>query len=70
MLGLEAERTLRDLGERGDIIKTMHHAFAERGAGPRLHKTSLSTAAGLGTRSSGGWSQPDCMMSRPAQPMP
>lgn len=31
MLGLEAERTLRDLGERGDIIKTMHHAFAERG---------------------------------------
>ena len=31
MLGLEAERTLRDLGERGDIIKTMHRAFAERG---------------------------------------
>jgi hypothetical protein len=31
MMGLEAERTLRDLGERGDIIKTMHHAFAERG---------------------------------------
>ena len=31
ILGLEAERTLRDLGERGDIIKTMHRAFAERG---------------------------------------
>ncbi|PWB84584.1 MAG: type VI secretion protein, partial [Methylocystaceae bacterium] len=31
MIGLEAERTLRDLGMRGDIIKTMHRAFAERG---------------------------------------
>ncbi|WP_297838367.1 DUF3363 domain-containing protein [uncultured Roseibium sp.] len=31
MLGLEVERTLRDLGERGDIIKTMHRAFAQRG---------------------------------------
>jgi type IV secretory pathway VirD2 relaxase len=31
MIGLEAERTLRDLGMRGDIIKTMHLAFAERG---------------------------------------
>lgn len=30
-LGLEAERTLRDLGTRGDIIKTMHRAFASRG---------------------------------------
>ncbi|MBA8910226.1 relaxase/mobilization nuclease domain-containing protein [Aminobacter ciceronei] len=28
---LEAERTLRDLGIRGDIIKTMHRAFTERG---------------------------------------
>jgi type IV secretory pathway VirD2 relaxase len=26
-----AERTLRDLGERGDIIKTMHRALAARG---------------------------------------
>src|SRR5690606_26036510 len=26
-----AERTLHDLGQRGDIIKTMHRAFAERG---------------------------------------
>jgi hypothetical protein len=28
---LDAERTLRDLGMRGDIIKTMHRAFTERG---------------------------------------
>jgi type IV secretory pathway VirD2 relaxase len=26
-----AERALRDLGQRGDIIKTMHRAFADRG---------------------------------------
>jgi len=31
MVGLEAERSLRDLSMRGDIIKTMHRAFAERG---------------------------------------
>ncbi|MDI1347121.1 MAG: DUF3363 domain-containing protein [Pseudolabrys sp.] len=31
MVGLEAERALRDLGMRGDIIKTMHRAFTERG---------------------------------------
>jgi hypothetical protein len=31
MVALEAERTLRDLGMRGDIIKTMHRAFTERG---------------------------------------
>ncbi len=31
MVGLETERTLRDLGMRGDIIKTMHRAFAEHG---------------------------------------
>jgi hypothetical protein len=31
MVGLEAERNLRDLGIRGDIIKTMHRAFTERG---------------------------------------
>ncbi|MER9586288.1 DUF3363 domain-containing protein [Mesorhizobium sp. M0276] len=30
MVGLEAERWLRDLGMRGDIIKTMHRAFTER----------------------------------------
>ncbi|MCU4161402.1 DUF3363 domain-containing protein [Acidiphilium sp. AL] len=31
MVGLEAEQTLRGLGMRGDIIKTMHRAFTERG---------------------------------------
>ena len=31
MVGLEAERSLRELGMRGDIIKTMHRAFTERG---------------------------------------
>jgi len=31
MIGLEAERALRDLGMRGDIIKTMHSAFTEKG---------------------------------------
>ncbi|MDR3376613.1 MAG: DUF3363 domain-containing protein, partial [Ancalomicrobiaceae bacterium] len=31
MVGLEAERYLRDLGARGDIIKTMHRAFTTRG---------------------------------------
>ncbi|GEP57637.1 relaxase/mobilization nuclease domain-containing protein [Reyranella soli] len=31
MVALEAERKLRDLGMRGDIIKTMHRAFTERG---------------------------------------
>lgn len=31
MVGQEAEKTLRDLGMRGDIIKTMHRAFTERG---------------------------------------
>ncbi len=31
MVGLAAERTLRDLGMRGDIIKTMHRALTERG---------------------------------------
>ncbi|WOJ88345.1 DUF3363 domain-containing protein [Methylocapsa polymorpha] len=31
MVGLEAEPNLRDLGMRGDIIKTMHRAFTEKG---------------------------------------
>jgi type IV secretory pathway VirD2 relaxase len=31
MVGLEAERSLRDLGMRGDIIKTMHRAFTDSG---------------------------------------
>lgn len=31
MIELDAEQRLRDLGMRGDIIKTMHRAFTERG---------------------------------------
>src|SRR5262249_51460132 len=31
MVALETESTLRDLGMRGDIIKTMHRAFTDRG---------------------------------------
>jgi type IV secretory pathway VirD2 relaxase len=31
MVGLDAEHSLRDLGLRGDIIKTMHRSFTERG---------------------------------------
>jgi type IV secretory pathway VirD2 relaxase len=31
MVGLETECKLRDLGQRGDIIKAMHRAFTERG---------------------------------------
>jgi len=31
MVGLDAVLLLRDLGMRGDIIKTMHRAFTERG---------------------------------------
>jgi type IV secretory pathway VirD2 relaxase len=31
IVGLDAERTLRDLSIRGDIIKTMHRAFTEQG---------------------------------------
>ncbi len=32
VIGLEAQRTLRDLGLRGDIIKTMHKALSSRGS--------------------------------------
>lgn len=31
IVGLEGERSLRDLGMRGDVIKTMHRAFTKRG---------------------------------------
>ena len=31
IVGLDAEQRLRDLGMRGDIIKTIHRAFTERG---------------------------------------
>ncbi len=44
MVGLEAERTLRDLGIRGDIIKTMHSAFTERGLDRGIGDYVIDTA--------------------------
>lgn len=43
MLGLEAERKLRDLGMRGDIIKTMHRAFTERGQDRGIRDFAIET---------------------------
>ena len=62
MVGLEAERHLRDLSIRGDIIKTMHRAFTERGqergvadyvidAGPG---TGFAAGAGMDASARGG----------------
>lgn len=45
MLGLETERTLRDLGMRGDIIKTMHRAFTERGQDRGIGDYVIETGA-------------------------
>ncbi|RWQ75663.1 MAG: DUF3363 domain-containing protein [Mesorhizobium sp.] len=45
MVGLEAERSLRDLGMRGDIIKTMHSAFAERGQDRGVADYAIDTGA-------------------------
>jgi type IV secretory pathway VirD2 relaxase len=41
-----AERTLRELGERGDIIKAMHRVFAERGAERSLADCMIDTGEG------------------------
>jgi type IV secretory pathway VirD2 relaxase len=45
MIGLDAERTLRDLGMRGDIIKTMHRAFTERGQERGIADYMIDTGA-------------------------
>lgn len=45
MIGLEAERSLRDLGMRGDIIKTMHRAFTERGEDRRVADYAIDAGA-------------------------
>ncbi|MER9955226.1 DUF3363 domain-containing protein [Mesorhizobium australicum] len=45
MVGLEAERSLRDLGMRGDIIKTMHRAFTERGQDRGIADYVIDTGA-------------------------
>ncbi len=44
-VGLETERTLRDLGVRGDIIKTMHRAFTERGQDRGIADYVIDTGA-------------------------
>jgi type IV secretory pathway VirD2 relaxase len=46
MVGLEAERHLRDLGMRGDIIKTMHRAFTERRQDRGVAEYVLESKAG------------------------
>ena len=52
MVGLEAERSLRDLGMRGDIIKTMHRAFTdngfERGVADYVIDTGAATSPIIG----------------------
>ena len=45
MVGLEAELSLRDLGMRGDIIKTMHRAFTERGQDRGIGDYVIETGA-------------------------
>ena len=47
MVGLETERSLCDLGMRGDIIKTMHRAFTDSGFG-RGDVADHRTARGQG----------------------
>jgi type IV secretory pathway VirD2 relaxase len=46
MVGLEAERHLRDHGMRGDIIKTMHRAFNERGQDRGVADYVINSGAG------------------------
>jgi type IV secretory pathway VirD2 relaxase len=41
----DAERRLRDLGMRGDIIKTMHRAFTERGRDRGISDYAIETDA-------------------------
>ncbi len=52
MVGLEAERSLRDLSIRGDIIKTMHRAFTdsgfERGVADYVIDTGAETSPIIG----------------------
>ncbi len=44
IIGLEAERTLRELGMRSDIVKTMHRAFVERGQDRGVGDYAIDTA--------------------------
>jgi type IV secretory pathway VirD2 relaxase len=51
----KAEATLRELGERGDIIKRMHRALTERGI-ERGSASYVLAGESLDIRSSAGWS--------------
>lgn len=46
MLGLNAEPVLRELGQRGDIIKTMHRVLADRGEARGIADFAIDTAHG------------------------
>ncbi|MDR3533105.1 MAG: DUF3363 domain-containing protein, partial [Rhodopila sp.] len=46
MVALEAERSLRDLGMRGDIIKTMHRAMTGAGHEPDVSGFALHSDDG------------------------
>jgi hypothetical protein len=59
IVGLDAERALRDLGMRGDIIKTMHRAFTERGQDRGIADYVVDTRHGV---VAGVSSTPGCMM--------
>ena len=60
MVGLEAERNLRDLGMRGDVIKTMHRVFTDRGEARGVADYVIDGEK-PGRRSSAGWSTEDSM---------
>ncbi len=47
VVGFEAEQALRDLGMRGDIIKTMHRAFAEQGQNRGISDYVIETDAAV-----------------------
>jgi hypothetical protein len=53
MIGLKAEPVLRDLGMRGDIIKTMHRAF-HRDLARRLRAASEASRRSVARRSRRG----------------
>jgi Protein of unknown function (DUF3363) len=45
MVGLEGERIVRDVGMRGDIVKTRYHAFSERGQDRGIADYVIDTGA-------------------------
>ena len=57
------EPTLRDLGIRGDIIKTMHRAMTGAGREPDVSGFALHGDDGRPIRCSAGWSRAGCMTS-------